>query len=55
MGETAIPVLPCRRLDDVVPFYAALGFAVTFRQQRPNPYLRLNRGGIDLVPAANRE
>lgn len=35
---TAIPVLPCRALDDVLPFYAALGFEVTARQERPNPY-----------------
>ena len=41
-------MLPCRQLDDVVPFYAALGFEQTYRQERPNPYLCLNRGGIDL-------
>jgi len=35
-------------LDDIVDFYAALGFEVTFRQQRPNPYVCLKRGGLDL-------
>lgn len=43
-----IPILPSRDLDDVVPFYAALGFEVTYRQARPNPYAALRRGPIDL-------
>ncbi len=43
-----IPILPCRHLDDVLPFYLALGFEQTYRQARPNPYLCLRRGGIDL-------
>jgi hypothetical protein len=29
--ESVIPGLPCRDLDDVLPFYAALGFDVTYR------------------------
>jgi hypothetical protein len=37
-GITAIPVLSCRALDDVLPFYTALGFEITVRQERPNPY-----------------
>ncbi|MFE4195693.1 hypothetical protein ACFRJ9_07505 [Paenarthrobacter sp. NPDC056912] len=48
MSERAIPILPCRNVDDIAPFYEALGFQVTFRQERPNPYLCLVRGGIDL-------
>lgn len=48
MGERTIPILPCRDLDEIVGFYAALGFVVTFRQTRPNPYLCLQRGGLDL-------
>ena len=55
--ERAIPGLPCRQLDDVLPFYTALGFAVTFRQDRPNPYASVRRGGIELhffgVPGFN--
>jgi hypothetical protein len=46
--EYAIPGLPCRGLDDVLPFYTALGFDVTYRQDRPNPYASVQRGGIML-------
>lgn len=46
--ESTIPLLPCRQLDDIVPFYEALGFEVTYRRQRPNPYLCVKRDGIDL-------
>ncbi|MGP3958596.1 VOC family protein [Nonomuraea sp. 3N208] len=46
--ETVIPALPCRHLDDVLPFYTALGFDVTYRQERPNPYASVRRGGIEL-------
>lgn len=46
--ETVIPGLPCRYLDDVLPFYTALGFDVTYRQERPNPYAAVRRGGIEL-------
>lgn len=38
-GERAIPILPCRAVEDVIPCYAALGFEEAFRQQRPNPYV----------------
>jgi catechol 2,3-dioxygenase-like lactoylglutathione lyase family enzyme len=47
-AESVIPGLPCRNLDDVLPFYTALGFDVTYRQQRPNPYAAVRRGGIEL-------
>jgi hypothetical protein len=57
--ETVIPCLPCRHLDDVVPFYEALGFDVTYRQERPNPYASVRRDGIELhffgVPAFDPE
>ncbi|MFI5833890.1 VOC family protein [Micromonospora sp. NPDC051300] len=46
--ETTIPLLPCRLLDDVAPFYQALGFQVTYRQARPNPYLALRREDLNL-------
>jgi catechol 2,3-dioxygenase-like lactoylglutathione lyase family enzyme len=46
--ELTIPGLPCRDLDDVLPFYTALGFEVTYRQQRPNPFAAVRRGGIQL-------
>ncbi|MGY0003393.1 VOC family protein [Micromonospora sp. I033] len=46
--ETTIPLLPCRSLDDVTPFYQALGFQVSYRQTRPNPYLALHREDLHL-------
>jgi hypothetical protein len=49
MSVRTIPILPCRELDDVAPFYEALGFAVTYRQTRPNPCLALSRDGFDLL------
>lgn len=48
MIERTVPLLPCRDVDDVAPFYAALGFVPTYRQSRPNPYLCLQRGAADL-------
>ena len=48
MSERTIPILSCTSLDSVLPFYEALGFEQTFRQERPNPYLCLKRGGIDI-------
>jgi hypothetical protein len=39
---------PGRDLDDVLPFFTALGFDVTYRQERPNPYAAVRRGGIEL-------
>ncbi|TWD81207.1 hypothetical protein FB561_2312 [Kribbella amoyensis] len=44
-----IPLLPSNDLDDVLPFYLALGFRLTYRQARPNPCLGVTRGdGFDL-------
>ena len=43
-----IPALPCRALDDSLPFYRALGFEVTYRQERPNPYAAVRRDDIEL-------
>lgn len=49
MSVRTIPILPCRELDDVLPFYLTLGFRQTYRQARPNPYLCVSRGdGFDL-------
>ena len=44
-----VPLLPCRELDDVVPFYEALGFQVTYRQARPNPIVSFRREDVDLM------
>ena len=45
---TMVPALPCRDIDEVRDFWTALGFDVTYRQLRPNPYVAVRRGGIDL-------
>jgi hypothetical protein len=37
-GERTYAILPCPDLVEAVAFYAALGFVVTYQQQRPNPY-----------------
>jgi len=48
MKPLAIPVLPCRALDDIVPFYSTLGFEIALRQERPNPYAALRWRGADI-------
>ncbi len=47
-SERTIPILPCRLLDDVLPFYEALAFEVTYRQARPNPYAVVSLDDIEL-------
>ena len=47
-GERMIPLLPCASIDVIADFADALGFEVTYRQTRPNPYLALRREGIEL-------
>jgi catechol 2,3-dioxygenase-like lactoylglutathione lyase family enzyme len=48
VSERTIPILPCRSIDEVLDFYVALGFEVTYRQQSPNTYATVQRGGIEL-------
>lgn len=43
-----IPLLPCADIDDIEPFFAALGFRTTYRQVRPYAALGLNGHGFDL-------
>jgi catechol 2,3-dioxygenase-like lactoylglutathione lyase family enzyme len=47
-SATVIPALPCRTLDESLPFYRALGFEVTYRQERPNPYAAVRRDDFEL-------
>ncbi|NMO13684.1 hypothetical protein HPC49_00985 [Pyxidicoccus fallax] len=47
-GETTIPMLPCVSMDETLDFYRALGFEMTYRQTRPNPYSVVRRGGFEL-------
>lgn len=48
MAEKTIPLLPCRTIQPVIDFYAALGFEVTFSQKSPNPFAVVERGDIGL-------
>ncbi|MFE3199191.1 VOC family protein [Embleya sp. NPDC055664] len=43
-----VPILPCPSIDEIRDFLLPLGFEVTYRQIRPNPYLALRRGDIEL-------
>lgn len=43
-----IPLLPCAHIDDIEPFFAALGFRTTYRQLRPYQALGVNGHGFDL-------
>ncbi|SEM38999.1 hypothetical protein [Rhodococcus maanshanensis] len=58
-GETTVPLLPCRSIDEVAEFYGALGFTQTYRQVRPNPYVALQREDLGLhfsgIPGFNPE
>lgn len=47
-GEVMIPILPGRDLDEMIPFYEALGFEQTYRQRRPNPYAVVVRDDIQI-------
>jgi len=54
VGERMYPILPVPDLDEALTFYGALGFSVTYCQQRPNPYavvaledLQVHLSGID--------
>lgn len=47
-AEATIPILPCRSIDETLAFYVAVGFEVTYRQERPNNYAVVRRGGIEL-------
>ncbi|MBW9214618.1 VOC family protein [Mumia sp. zg.B53] len=48
MSVRAIPLLPCPSIDDITDFYEALGFTTTFRQSSPNPYVAVERDGLEL-------
>jgi hypothetical protein len=47
-NEMTVPLLPCRSIDEIAGFYAALGLEQTYRQTRPNPYLALRREDLHL-------
>jgi catechol 2,3-dioxygenase-like lactoylglutathione lyase family enzyme len=47
-NEVSVPLLPCRDIDEIAEFYAALGFRRTYRQGKPNPYVALRREDLHL-------
>lgn len=47
-NEITIPLLPCAAIDETLQFYVALGFEITYQQQRPNTYGCVKREGIEL-------
>jgi hypothetical protein len=48
MGEKTIPIFPCRSIDQTWEFYEALGFELLLRQTRPNHFIAIRRGDLDL-------
>ncbi|SFO65847.1 hypothetical protein [Amycolatopsis rubida] len=47
-NELTIPLLPCPSIDEIASFYQMLGFEITYRQTRPNPYVAVRREDINL-------
>jgi hypothetical protein len=47
-NELTIPLLPCKSIDEIASFYEMLGFSLTYRQTRPNPYVCVRREDINL-------
>lgn len=41
-------MLPCSDIDEIIEFFTGLGFEVTYRQTRPNPYVALEGHGFPL-------
>lgn len=37
-NEKTIPALPCRSIKEMLEFYVALGFEITYQQERPSTY-----------------
>jgi hypothetical protein len=42
------PCSPCSAINVIADFYRALGFRITYRQSRPNPYVALQRKDLHL-------
>lgn len=45
---TAIPILPCRDLDEALAFYGGLGFTLDFEEMEPAPYAIVSFGDAEL-------
>ncbi|QFG23143.1 VOC family protein [Actinomadura sp. WMMB 499] len=48
MSQKTIPIFPCRSIQTTWEFYRSLGFEQTSWQTRPNPFLSVRHGDIDL-------
>jgi catechol 2,3-dioxygenase-like lactoylglutathione lyase family enzyme len=46
--ESIVPIFQVKSLDEVLQFYQALGFEITYRQDRPYIYAAVQRGGINI-------
>ncbi len=47
-NEVTVPLLPCASIDDIIDFYAVLGFRTTYKQRKPHPYVALQREDLNL-------
>jgi hypothetical protein len=47
-NELTVPLLPCRSIDEIVEFYAMLGFTQTYYQKQPYPCVGLKREDLNL-------
>ena len=48
MPPKVIPMLPCADIDEIAGFLTALGFTVTYKQTRPNPFVALEGHGFPI-------
>lgn len=44
----AIPILPCRDLDETLAFYGGLGFALDFEERQPLAYAIVSLGEAEI-------
>ena len=47
-NEVTVPLLPCHSINEVLAFYKALEFEVTYHQEKPNNYAVVQRDNIEL-------
>lgn len=48
MPPKVIPMLPCADIDEIAEFFTALGFTVTYKQTKPNPFVALEGHGFPI-------
>ena len=49
-----IPLLPCASIDEIAKYADHLGFRVTYRQVRPNPYMAWTETAWSCTTSASR-